>query len=147
MSRRKMKSSSGPRYALQALLALTLCPLGACTKGSPSAPTYTMGLTPPTEEQHGTIEPHAVAYFTFTTNRLGAVKLAVWPQQPTVPPPLPVLYLTLRAGRCPDACGDRIADSTRDPVVALVPAGTYSLIVGNPNDQAVSFALVMDYAK
>ena len=133
--------------SLSALLAVTLVPLAACGKGNPGALTpYTKGLTPPTEEQRGTIGPHALAYFTFNANRLGPVNLGVTPQL-AVPPPLPVLFLTLRVGQCPDNCGQLIADSNRGNVAAQVGAGSYSVIVGNPNDQAVPFLLVMEYPK
>jgi hypothetical protein len=102
--------------------------------------------TPPTEEHLGTMDPHAFAYFTFTVRRLGPVQLAATPQVP-VPPPPPDLPLALRVGRCPDTCGQVIADSNVGGVIAQVAAGTYSVVVSNPHEQAIRYLLVMYYPK
>jgi hypothetical protein len=152
-----VKSLYGLRCSLLgvALLAVILAPLAACEKGNMSAPTYTLSApppthmvpTPPTEEHLGTIDPHALAYFTFNTSRLGPVQLAAMPQGYPVPPPPPDLSLALRVGHCPDTCGQLIADSNLGGVITQVAAGTYSVIVSNPHEQAVRYLLVMYYPK
>jgi hypothetical protein len=110
-------------------------------------PTPPMGLTPPTETHDGVLEPHAVAQYNFATSSSGVADFRVAVQGVAVPPQLPQLFLTVRYGTCPQECGDIVADSGNGSLEVPLPAGSYSVAVGNPNDQRLQFYLVMNYAK
>jgi hypothetical protein len=143
------------RNSFSILLELSLTLLAACGQAVTSLPTPPtpppdkQAPTPPTETHLGTLLPHALAYFTFNVNGPGLVSLRAGSQGsvPSVPPPPPVLFLTIRAGQCPDKCGQVIAESNNGGLQFQATAGTYSVIVGNPNDETVTFNLVMDYPK
>ena len=114
------------------------------TGQSPAMPP--MGVTPPTEIHGGMLDPHEVAEYTFATASGGLADIRVGATV-NVPPPARPLFLTLRHGSCPDQCGDVVADSSNGSLAVGLAAGSYSVSVGNPNDQPLGFTLVMNYPR
>jgi hypothetical protein len=117
---------------------------GTDTGGTPAMPP--MGVTPPTEVHDGVLDPHAVAQYKFVTASAGPADIRVGASV-NVPPAPPPLFLTLRRGSCPDQCGDIVADSSNGSLAVQLAAGSYSLAVGNPNEQRLAFTLVMNYRR
>lgn len=117
---------------------------GTDNGGTPAMPP--MGVTPPTEVHGGVLEPHAVAQYNFVTAAAGPADIRVGASV-NIPPAPPPLFLTLRRGSCPDQCGDILTDSSSGSLAVNLTAGSYSLAVGNPNDQRLEFTLVMNYRR
>ena len=103
-----------------------------------------MGVTPPTEVHDGALDPHGVAQYNFVTATAGLADIRVGASV-NVPPAAPPLFLTLRRGSCPDQCGEIVTDSSSGSLAVYLAAGSYSITVGNPNEQRLEFTLVMNY--
>ena len=127
------------------LLAATLaagsnagCPDTTFCNACPSPPLSSpMMPAETTETRTGTIQPHEQVWTTFFMGQRGLVTLKVEP----------VVYLTLRAGDCPSACGDVIADSDNGGLTIQAPAGVNSVRIGNPFDDAKAVTLTITHPR
>jgi hypothetical protein len=121
--------------SLAALLAvLFVAGCGGGGSSSPAAATPTTTLPPSvTETRVGTVQGHDLAWVNFQTSQAGLVTLRIDP----------ILFLTLRAGNCPETCGAIIAVSDNGSLTFQTPSGTNSVLIGNPFDDRKSFTLTI----
>jgi hypothetical protein len=79
----------------------------------------------------GTVAAHQLAFVNFSMVQGGLVTLKVEP----------VLLLTLRSGKAPEEFGQFITNSDNGRLTFAAPAGTNSVLIGNPFDADKPFAL------
>lgn len=116
--------------------------IGVAACGSSTTPTQSTTPTSTlpagmTETRVGTTQAHGLAWVVFQMSQPGLVSLRVDP----------VLLLTLRTGNCPEACGDFVANSDNGGLTFQAPAGTNSVLVGNPFDDPRSFSLQLTHPR
>jgi hypothetical protein len=124
----RLMALRGARRGACALLAA----IGSlsCGSGSPSTPDA-VAPTPILETRVGTVGAHRLAFVDFSMTRAGVVTLKVDP----------VLLLTLRSGKGPADVTGFITNSDNGGLTAAAPAGTNSVVIGNPFDTDRAFTL------
>ncbi len=123
---------SGGSGVLGLLVALTTV---SCDSGSAAPTTTAVAATPMVETRVGTVGAHGFGYINFSMEKAGLVTLKVDP----------VLLLTLRSGKVPQEFGQFIANSDNGGLTIEAPAGTNSVVVGNPFDTDKSFTLTITH--
>ena len=106
----------------------------SCDSGSGSTPTNVMP-TPMLETRVGTVRAHQLAFVNFSMGQAGLVTLGVDP----------VLLLTLRSGKAPEEVGQFITNSDNGGLTFAAPAGTNSVVIGNPFDVDKAFTLAITH--
>jgi hypothetical protein len=102
----------------------------SCNAEPGSSPTNVMP-TPMVETRVGTVSAHQLAFVDFSMAQPGLVTLRIDP----------ILLLTLRSGKVPEELGTFISNSDNGGLTFSAPAGTNSVVVGNPFDEAKAFSL------
>ena len=90
-----------------------------------------------TETRAGTLQPHEQVWVPFFMPVAGLVTLRVEP----------VVFLTLRAGECPAACGVFIAASDNGGLTIEAPPGLNSVQIGNPFDDVKAVTLTITHPR
>jgi hypothetical protein len=114
-----------------AVASLVLVGCVSCGSDAPSTPTMMAPTLPTVETRVGTVAGHDLAFVNFTMAQGGLVTLKVEP----------VLLITLRSGKAPEVMGDFLANSDNGGLTFAAPAGTNSVVIGNPFDADKSFTL------
>lgn len=102
----------------------------SCGSGSPFTPPA-VAPTPTVETRMGTVGAHQLTFVNFSMAQAGLVTLRVDP----------VLFLTLRSGKAPEEFGEFIANSDNGGLTFAAPAGTNSVVIGNPFDADKPYTL------
>lgn len=116
-----------------ALGLLAVVSLLSCDYGSGSTPSNVP--MPMVESRVGTVSAHQLAFVNFSMGQAGLVTLRVDP----------VLFLTLRSGKAPEEVGQFITSSDNGGLTFAAPAGTNSVVIGNPFDVDKAFALTITH--
>jgi hypothetical protein len=87
------------------------------------------------ETRVGTVRAHQLTFVNFSMAQAGLVTLKIDP----------VLLLTLRSGKVPEEFGQFITNSDSGGLTFAAPAGTNSVVIGNPFDEDKAFTLTITH--
>jgi len=124
-----LRSAGGDAAALLVVVGCL-----ACDSGSSPTPGVVVP-TPMVETRVGTVRAHQLAFVNFTMVQAGLVTLKVDP----------ILLLTLRSGKAPEEFGEFITNSDNGGLTFAAPAGTNSVVIGNPFDVDRAFTLTISH--